>query len=554
MEDDRNCRLKISVENVNSEDDGSSSEASSCSGAEEEETSVSRKKADRRSPAAALERQSSTDDGRSADEDSDHTAISVLAVDPIEKPKLPEPRIKTYKNEAGTFVVGFDVASEECFEKQKLRAKRFGDAVSSLSTITEEAIQKLYESLGVSPSSDNGENIVRFDAVHIRGVDEMSTSRIFSYFREFAPAAIEWIDDTSCNVVWLDTMMAVRALLKLSYDSTSSENPASDSMVASERDGSKDDVAPTSDSSDRLQPAAGSMVIEIEDDDLNLLSDDDIAKLSHSTVTAEENLGNNPKLSRNSREEEDMDVDEDVVAKRQPNVEKQSSRESKIQKKKIQKIHMNENEGKLPPGKWRIGIPHPRARHLFMRFATKDDVKQQGAGKRSKYYQKYGNPNFGGIKGIISESRKRKAFSKQYHIELEEARKAIEEAKWKRGVPDETKFDRHIEEAALRREQRKRNPVEFIHSSDDSEGSSSELVVEPIDAPKRKRFMKMHADEVEERNLSGRLGSCNYPSSKSDVWSRLGVGSQSVRTVDNSRHKRSSRRFSGDLRNHLNRR
>lgn len=26
-----------------------------------------------------------------------------------------------------------------------------------------------------------------------------------------------------------------------------------------------------------------------------------------------------------------------------------------------------------------------------------DDVKQRGAGKRSKYYQKYGNPNFGGI-------------------------------------------------------------------------------------------------------------------------------------------------------------
>lgn len=91
MEDDRNCRLKISVENVNSEDDGSSSEASSCSGAEEEESSVRRKKADRRSPAAALERQSSTDDGRSADEDSDHTAISVLAVDSAEKPKLPEP-------------------------------------------------------------------------------------------------------------------------------------------------------------------------------------------------------------------------------------------------------------------------------------------------------------------------------------------------------------------------------------------------------------------------------------------------------------------------------
>lgn len=52
-------------------------------------------------------------------------------------------------------------------------------------------------------------------------------------------------------------------------------------------------------------------------------------------------------------------------------MEKQSSRERKRQKKKIQKIHMNEDEGKLPPGKWRIGIPHQRARHLFMRFATK---------------------------------------------------------------------------------------------------------------------------------------------------------------------------------------
>lgn len=79
------------------------------------------------------------------------------------------------------------------------------------------------------------------------------------------------------------------------------------------------------------------------------------------------------------------------------------------------------------------------------------------------------------VKSILLESnvslassffcRKRRAFSKQYHIELEEARKAIEEAKWKRGIPDETKFDQHMEEAALRREQRKRNEVEFIYSS-----------------------------------------------------------------------------------------
>lgn len=46
--------------------------------------------------------------------------------------------------------------------------------------------------------------------------------------------------------------------------------------------------------------------------------------------------------------------------------------------------------------------------------------------------------------------------------------------------------------------------IVHLIEGDESEGSSSELVVEPVDAPKRKRFMKMHADEVEERNLSGR--------------------------------------------------
>jgi len=34
-------------------------------------------------------------------------------------------------------------------------------------------------------------------------------------------------------------------------------------------------------------------------------------------------------------------------------------------------------------------------------FAFSADVKQRGAGKRSKYYQKYGNPNFGGTLSFV---------------------------------------------------------------------------------------------------------------------------------------------------------
>lgn len=31
------------------------------------------------------------------------------------------------------------------------------------------------------------------------GVDDMSTQEIFRYFKEYPPAHIEWINDTSCR-------------------------------------------------------------------------------------------------------------------------------------------------------------------------------------------------------------------------------------------------------------------------------------------------------------------------------------------------------------------
>lgn len=46
-------------------------------------------------------------------------------------------------------------------------------------------------------SSD--EHGIRLNAVHIRGVNDMSTKQVFEYFAEFAPKAIEWVDDASCT-------------------------------------------------------------------------------------------------------------------------------------------------------------------------------------------------------------------------------------------------------------------------------------------------------------------------------------------------------------------
>lgn len=37
-------------------------------------------------------------------------------------------------------------------------------------------------------------------------------------------------------------------------------------------------------------------------------------------------------------------------------------------------------------------------------FLNADDKKELGAARRSRYYMKYGNPNYGGMKGILTNS------------------------------------------------------------------------------------------------------------------------------------------------------
>lgn len=45
---------------------------------------------------------------------------------------------------------------------------------------------------------------VRLEALHMSGVDDMSTQDVFGYFKEYPPAHIEWIDDASCKYSLMD--------------------------------------------------------------------------------------------------------------------------------------------------------------------------------------------------------------------------------------------------------------------------------------------------------------------------------------------------------------
>ena len=42
---------------------------------------------------------------------------------------------------------------------------------------------------------------------------------------------------------------------------------------------------------------------------------------------------------------------------------------------------------------WYVGVSHPKAKQLLLRYAVEGDIKTSGAAQRSNYYRKYGNPN-----------------------------------------------------------------------------------------------------------------------------------------------------------------
>lgn len=221
-------------------------------------------------------------------------------------------------------------------EKLKKRAERFGIDPDStkVAPVTKEQMRDLYESLEISAEeikivleSDMGEPVThvsnhRFEAIHLRGTEEMNTQNVFDYFKGYAPASIEWINDYSCNVVWLEPWQAARAILERS----------SRNII----------VQPT----------------------------------------------------QKNAEGETMDHEEAV-----------SEPEAAV-------------PIPTPPGIWRLGFECQHAKALVMRFATRADRKIKGAERLSQYYRNHGNPNYGGMAGLISSSRKRRFRGKPDPTEL----------------------------------------------------------------------------------------------------------------------------------------
>ncbi|XP_025410570.1 nuclear cap-binding protein subunit 3-like [Sipha flava] len=77
--------------------------------------------------------------------------------------------------------------------------------------ITDKQIQYILNSLGMNKNNKD----IQLNALHLHGVNGMTTKDIISYFDQYDPKFLEWISNSECNVVWLDDRMPTKALLEL---------------------------------------------------------------------------------------------------------------------------------------------------------------------------------------------------------------------------------------------------------------------------------------------------------------------------------------------------
>ncbi|KAK9537045.1 hypothetical protein VZT92_006783 [Zoarces viviparus] len=276
---------------------------------------------------------------------------------------------RRYENKGGAFITGIDVNSKEAIERKEKRARRFHfrpeETVDQRNVFMDkDTMKKAIPSL-------------RMEAIYVTGVDDMSTQDIFGYFKEYPPSHIEWIDDMSCNVVWLDDNTSIRAL------------------VNSSRMSDPEEVTTETESSD--QPA-------------------------------EQSQGRKGQGS-DDEEEEEGEVEEDeeeAVKKSSEEIEVKDADEPKTKPEAVQveDLSLAERESLLR-NDLRPAIKPFKGNKLLLRFATHDDKKELGAARRSRYYMKYGNPNYGGMKGILSNSWKRRFHTRRIQRDVIKTKKPL---------------------------------------------------------------------------------------------------------------------------------
>lgn len=102
------------------------------------------------------------------------------------------------------------VEKDEDELKKQQRAARFGMEYQEPDLSGQRKVD-LYEKRKDAEESSSS----RLDTIHVYGVDLLSTKEIMKYFSAYMPQYVEWINDSSCNVIFADDSTAKRVLVGL---------------------------------------------------------------------------------------------------------------------------------------------------------------------------------------------------------------------------------------------------------------------------------------------------------------------------------------------------
>ncbi|GAB5364300.1 hypothetical protein AAMO2058_000957800 [Amorphochlora amoebiformis] len=135
------------------------------------------------------------------------------------------------------FILGFDIFSEEEIQKRKARAEKFGttmfDPVTVVDGITREEHERRQRRMARFGMKETKVRVMesvfkydlpnepelgppedyRYDTIHLYGIHtDFSTKTIYQYFTGYSPMKVEWLNDTSANIVFADPNACKRAL------------------------------------------------------------------------------------------------------------------------------------------------------------------------------------------------------------------------------------------------------------------------------------------------------------------------------------------------------
>lgn len=117
------------------------------------------------------------------------------------------------------FCTGFDLHSAEERERRAKRSLRWKMATA----LPESPERELPRALPLpprarttppleAPRDPGGSEVLRLEAVHVHGVDAMSTKQIMARYVSYGPVRVEWLNDSSCNIILGDVFTAKRIL------------------------------------------------------------------------------------------------------------------------------------------------------------------------------------------------------------------------------------------------------------------------------------------------------------------------------------------------------